>query len=214
MVRISYICIMKDKILELRLQGKSYKEIERELGCARSTIAFHCQRHGLNKPVRDNHPKGKNAVRKIKEIKLCENCGKEILNKENKKVCSLKCSGELTGKNKYNKFILDWKNGNVSGGRGDSSGHGCVSGHVRKYLFKKYDNKCAECNWSEVNPYTQTIPLEVEHVDGNSLNHKEENLILLCPNCHSLKAGHSTSKGNGRRYYREKYHKEKRDSNP
>ena len=43
---------------------------------------------------------------------------------------------------------------------------------------------------------------------------KEENLILLCPNCHSLKAGHSTSKGNGRRYYREKYHKEKRDSNP
>ena len=43
----------------------------------------------------------------------------------------------------------------------------------------------------------------------DSLNHKEENLILLCPNCHSLTAGHSTSKGNGRRYYREQYHKNK-----
>ena len=37
------------------------------------------------------------------------------------------------------------------------------------------------------------------------MNHIESNLTLLCPNCHSLTAGHSTSKGNGRRYYREKY---------
>ena len=41
------------------------------------------------------------------------------------------------------------------------------------------------------------------------MNHLEDNLTLLCPNCHSLTAGHSTSKGNGRRYYREKYHREK-----
>ena len=75
---------MKDKILELRLQGKSYKEIERELGCARSTIAFHCQRHGLNNPVRDSHPKGKNAVRKENEQRFCENCGNPILNRWNK----------------------------------------------------------------------------------------------------------------------------------
>lgn len=29
------------------------------------------------------------------------------------------------------------------------------------------------------------IPLEVHHIDGNSYNHKLENLQLLCPNCHS-----------------------------
>lgn len=200
---------MKDKILELRLQGKSYKEIERELGCARSTISFHCQRHGLNKPVRDNHPKGRKAIRKIKEIKFCENCGVQIVNKANKKVCSLKCSAELTGKNRYNQFIEDWKNGLNSGGRGDVQGHGCVSMHVRKYLFIKHDNKCSCCGWSVLNEFTQTIPLEVEHIDGNPMNHIESNLTLLCPNCHSLTSGHSTSKGNGRRYYREKYHKEK-----
>ena len=33
---------IKDKILSLRSEGKSYKEIEKELGCSRSTISYHC----------------------------------------------------------------------------------------------------------------------------------------------------------------------------
>ena len=200
---------MKEKIIELRLQGKSYKEIERELNCARSTIAFYCQKQGLNAPVRNSNPKGAKAIKADKKIKYCENCGIEIRNKGNKKVCSLKCSATLTGRIKHEKYIENWKKGLVSGGNGDKSGLGSVSRHVRRYLFEKYNNKCAKCGWSELNEFTQTTPLEVEHIDGDSLNHKEENLILLCPNCHSLTAGHSTSKGNGRRYYREQYHKNK-----
>ena len=58
--------------------------------------------------------------------------------------------------------------------------------HIKTYLFKKYNNKCARCGWGELNKYTNNIPLEVEHIDGNYQNNKEENLILLCPNCHSL----------------------------
>lgn len=37
-----------------------------------------------------------------------------------------------------------------------------------------------------MNPYTGTIPLEVEHIDGDAENNSEDNLTLLCPNCHSL----------------------------
>lgn len=47
-------------------------------------------------------------------------------------------------------------------------------------------NKCQNCGWSEVNPITGTVPLEIHHVDGNSENNVIENLALLCPNCHSL----------------------------
>jgi len=33
---------LKEQILNLRNEGKSYKEIEKELGCSRSTISYHC----------------------------------------------------------------------------------------------------------------------------------------------------------------------------
>lgn len=33
---------MKEKILELRKQGKSYSQIQKELGCSKGTIAYHC----------------------------------------------------------------------------------------------------------------------------------------------------------------------------
>jgi 5-methylcytosine-specific restriction endonuclease McrA len=33
---------MKEQILKLRNEGKSYREIEKILGCSRSTISYHC----------------------------------------------------------------------------------------------------------------------------------------------------------------------------
>jgi len=33
---------LKKQILNLREEGKSYKQIEKELGCSRSTISYHC----------------------------------------------------------------------------------------------------------------------------------------------------------------------------
>lgn len=33
---------MKDKILKLRLEGKTYNEIKEQLGCSKGTIAYHC----------------------------------------------------------------------------------------------------------------------------------------------------------------------------
>jgi hypothetical protein len=42
---------------------------------------------------------------------------------------------------------------------------------------------CEECNNTEWN--NQKIPLELEHCNGNNLDHRIENLKLLCPNCHA-----------------------------
>lgn len=41
--------------------------------------------------------------------------------------------------------------------------------------------RCAETRWLE-----EPIPLEVHHIDGDSLNNEMNNLKLLCPNCHAL----------------------------
>ena len=101
------------------------------------------------------------------------------------------------------KYIQEWKAGKVSGLRGEYQ----ISMHIKTYLLKKYNNKCGRCGWGEMNVYTQNIPLEVEHIDGNYMNNKEENLILLCPNCHSLTQTYKGANRNHGRQGRKKYMK-------
>lgn len=58
-----------------------------------------------------------------------------------------------------------------------------------------------------MNPFINKVILEVEHIDGDCTNNKEENLDLICPNCHSLTATYralNSGKGNRDRllYYK------------
>jgi hypothetical protein len=128
----------------------------------------------------------------------CITCNASFEAYTERKFCSTKCQNDK----KYFEFIETWKNGDVDGMRGKTS----TSQHIRRYLFEKYNNSCSECGWSKVNPHTQKIPLELEHVDGDYTNNKEENLKLLCPNCHSLTStwkGANKKQGRPRaKYYR------------
>ena len=108
-----------------------------------------------------------------------------------------KCQKEY----EYKNYIERWKSNQETGLRGEYQ----ISMHIKTYLFKKYNNKCARCGWGEVNKYTNNIPLEVEHIDGNYQNNKEENLILLCPNCHSLTETYKGANLNHGRKQRKKY---------
>jgi 5-methylcytosine-specific restriction endonuclease McrA len=48
--------------------------------------------------------------------------------------------------------------------------------------------------------------MDLEHIDGNSLNNNLENLSLICPNCHSQTATYKgANKGNGRYYRKIRY---------
>lgn len=79
---------------------------------------------------------------------------------------------------------------------------------IRNYLIEKYQG-CQLCGWNQVNPTTNRMPLEVHHIDGNCTNNKEENLQLLCPNCHSLTPNSGAlNKGNSKRYKYKAYRKE------
>lgn len=51
-----------------------------------------------------------------------------------------------------------------------------------------YRCKCGlENKWQE-----QDLVLEIDHIDGNYLDSRKENLQYLCPNCHSQKTKNST----------------------
>lgn len=128
--------------------------------------------------------------------KFCLNCGKELTDKRNK-YCNNKCQAEY----QYREWVTRWKEGKESG----ISGSYGISKYLKRYLLEKFHYKCAKCGWGETNPYTNTLPLEVEHIDGNYQNNSEDNLILLCPNCHSLTSTYKgANKGHGRKE-RKKY---------
>ena len=139
-------------------------------------------KHDYSKPKEKRPKRGK---------RYCENCGKE-LNPSAKRFCSVECDNE----HRYKDYIKRWKLGLEDG----MSGVLQISKHIRRYIFKKYGSKCARCGWCEINPTSGKIPLEIEHIDGNYKNNTEENLILLCPNCHSLTPTYKAlNKGHGRK---------------
>lgn len=114
------------------------------------------------------------------------------------------CNNQCQADYNYRKYITEWKSGLVNGNRGKKSIN--ISGHVIKYIKLKYDGQCARCGWAEVNQFSQSSPLEINHIDGNAQNTVEENLILLCPNCHSLTNTHKNlNKGRGRISRSKKY---------
>ena len=62
---------------------------------------------------------------------------------------------------------------------------------ARGYLERKC-YCCGMTKWLD-----QPIPIELEHIDGNSENHVLSNLTILCPNCHAMTATHAgKNKGN------------------
>src|SRR5271166_3397151 len=97
--------------------------------------------------------------------------------------------------------IARWKAGLETGNTGRHATF--VSRHIRRYLTEKYGEKCQQCGWNMRHPATGRVPLTVEHKDGNWRNTIEENLTLLCPNCHSLTLTYgSLNRGKGRDYKR------------
>lgn len=124
----------------------------------------------------------------------CLCCGKE-LKKGQQKYCSNSCQMKYQQK----VWVEKWLSGEISG-TPENDPWKNISDRIRKYLFDKYDNKCAVCGWGEINKYTGNVPLEVEHIDGDADNNRPENLTLLCPNCHSLtKTYRGANKGHGRK---------------
>lgn len=56
---------------------------------------------------------------------------------------------------------------------------------IKRYLIDNRGARCEVCGGSQHN--NKPIPLQVDHLDGDTHNYDQDNLQLICPNCRSQK---------------------------
>ena len=59
------------------------------------------------------------------------------------------------------------------------------------------EEKCDHCGFCERRLTDYTVPLLLEHIDGDRTNHYIDNLRLLCYNCYYLMVGNVTGRNTG-----------------
>ena len=130
----------------------------------------------------------------------CKSCNKKLIHS---RPAAIYCDNHCQNEHKYSEYVHRWKVGLETG----SSINGeAVSDYLRRYLLETRGERCEECHWAQRHSITGRIPLTVHHIDGNYENNAEENLQLLCPNCHSLTPSYGIlNRGNGRRVRRKQY---------
>lgn len=108
----------------------------------------------------------RNSKIEIQKNFTCLTCGKNFIDSKKRKYCSSSCSRRHYNKtrkmeNLINGFLYNTK-------------------EAKRFLFEKFKS-CQLCNWS-------VIPeiLELHHKDRNRNNNHISNLLLICPNCHSI----------------------------
>jgi 5-methylcytosine-specific restriction endonuclease McrA len=121
----------------------------------------------------------------------CKNCKIEIRSSRTY------CDECYSSNARHTRKIPMWLSGEWRGG--SDSG---ISQIIRKYLLEQCNYSCSKCGFNKNHPLDGRTILEINHIDGNGLNHSPENLEVLCPNCHALTSSYRARNiGNGRPVY-------------
>jgi len=146
-------------------------------------------------------------------LKLCKKCDKEFTPQKGLlNFCSLACrnSRKFSAKAKLKKSIKSrkaWEDGKmdmINFKKVNNSKHKIEKGKLtwinkyleeresgvlhswdtlRKYHFIIQNHTCEVCTTSKWNG--QKIPLELHHINGDLSDNTDENLQVVCPNCHA-----------------------------
>lgn len=179
--------------------GLSSHKIAEKVGRSQNFVYRRMKKWGLQSSCQPG------PIAERPRIKGCRLCEKKLVGKQ-RKYCSLGHQRIW----QYLDFIYRWKSGLESGVTVPDSWNVGIAVPIRRFIFEKYQDRCARCGWSERNPFSGRLALTIDHIDGNARNNKEDNLILLCYNCHALtETFGGLNAGNGRRFQLKKSKKEK-----
>jgi hypothetical protein len=122
------------------------------------------------------------------QSKICGWCEQDFKTTDDCNCCSKRCAGKLLNQRKWQIIKENIEHGENTNAK-----------YCKRYLIEQFGEKCQQCAWAERNLKSGKIPVELNHIDGNSENNIISNVNLLCPNCHSLTPTYrALNKGNGR----------------
>ena len=168
------------EIVKEVLNGGSTHTISRKIGISQSALQKKFVKYGIK-----TNPKNSPSNRKIKtKCLLCDN--------------------DTRYPNKYcDQCILS--NKHIKSHQKLEDAKGIVA--IKRLFIKEAGYKCAKCgitSWDN-----KHIVMELHHIDGNADNNSKENLMLLCPNCHSqtetYKSKNKIASSSRRKVYRKSY---------
>lgn len=201
---------MKDKILELRKNNLSYNEIQKILGCSKSTISYHCNKYNLSEHVSRKidddiiyNIKKDSLNLTILEISKKYNISrstvykysikkyyikKDKVEKPKDKIC-INC-GKKIFKNKFcsSECSSQYVHKQAYLDFLDNNEKYCRPNYTptnfKDFFLKEQNNKCEICGcepiWNGI-----VLVFVLDHIDGDASNNKRENIRLICPNCDS-----------------------------
>lgn len=170
---------MHETILRLVEEGLSTYKIAVKIGKSQTWVTRYLKRYNLKTAVK---PGPENSGKYDKYCFVCGNLKSSVYNKYCDSCISIKV---------YKRKSVDEYT--TSTGR-------------RNSLISKRGHICERCKTSQW--MGDKVPLQVHHIDGNSDNNSEENLLLLCANCHMQTPNYSGKNiGNASNSKRSRYMK-------
>lgn len=169
---------VKDQIIRLLSEGQPYNSIAEQLGCSKSTVAYHAQKIGVAPGFKEHcwpeiqrfYDAGHSIRRCMKEFGF-SSCAWYA-------ACQ---SGRIVPR----KSVLIPVETLIEEGRRTNRTH------LKDRLMKAglLRPECYECGLTEWRG--KPLSLELHHLNGKGRDNRLENLHLLCPNCHSQTPNYS-----------------------
>jgi hypothetical protein len=175
---------VKEKIVNLRKNGKSYKEIKKELGCSSSYISEVCKSIGLNNI-------GLDLNKKLKDNEILEL--KEYYKTHTKEETSIKFGVSGTTVTKYK----DCKREKITDDEKKVKNYQKVKyfrNKIKERSVEYKGGKCIVCGYDrciKALEFHHTNPEEKDFTVGSNTNRAWEKIkkeidkcVLVCANCH------------------------------
>jgi hypothetical protein len=173
---------LKNKIVDLRIQGKTYNEISTLLNCSKATISYHCNNAGVSGYMTER-------LSSTKKIELCEYYQTHTLKETAKQfnVSTVTVVRHTNGKTCIKLTVEELKDRNYKK----------VKSHRQKIKDKAIaykGGKCVRCQYDKCNRALEFHHLDSTQKDFGISNYtilswdkikiELDKCILVCANCH------------------------------